>query len=83
MCFLNVNMNLSIKDRSCKYISIVYYLNLHFYCVTCSAMLILIIIALIIKIEMLLEFQNEMNIEIIRFLLIHLRFVLDLTAIDL
>ena len=46
-------------------------------------MLILIIIALIIKIEMLLEFQNEMNIEIIRFLLIHLRFVLDLTAIDL
>ena len=46
-------------------------------------MLILIIVALIIKIEMLLEFQNEMNIEIIRFLLIHLRFVLDLAAIDL
>ena len=60
-------MNVSINDHSSKYISIAYYLKLHFYRLTCSAMLIVIIMCLIIKIEMLLEIQNEMNIKIIVF----------------
>ena len=38
---------------------------------------------LILKIEMLLEFQNKTNIEIIGFSLMHFRFALELSDIDL
>ena len=38
---------------------------------------------LILKIEMLLEFQDKTNIEIIGFSLMHFRFVLELSDIDL
>ena len=31
-------MNASIHDTSFKYICVVYYLKLRFYCLTCSAM---------------------------------------------
>ena len=36
--FLNVNISVSINDYSFKYICVVYYLKLRFYCLTCSAM---------------------------------------------
>ena len=36
--FLNVNINVSISDYSFKYICVVCYLKLRFYCLNCSAM---------------------------------------------
>ena len=57
MYFLNVNINVSINDYSFKYICVLYYLKL-------SEQLPQI---LIIKREMLLEFQNRTNVDIILF----------------
>ena len=36
--FVNVNINVSINDYSVKYICVVCYLKLRFYCLTSSAM---------------------------------------------
>ena len=64
---------MSIKDYSLKYICAVCNLKLRFYCVTCSAMSNMIQLiskhqqsseVLILKVEMLLEFQNKANFEI-------------------
>ena len=57
MYFLNVNINVSISDYSFKYICVLCYLKL-------SEQLTEI---LIIKREMLLEFQNKANVEIMLF----------------
>ena len=57
MYFLNVNINVSINDYSFKYICVLCYLKL-------SEQLTEI---LIIKREMLLEFQNKANVEIMLF----------------
>ena len=71
-----LNVYVSINDYSFKYICLVYFLKLHFYCFTCSAMSNLTSPdftttrqsseILILKIEM-LEFQDKKNIEIIGF----------------
>ena len=50
---------MSINDYSFKYICIVCYLKLRFHCLTSEI--------LILKIHMLLEFQNKTNIKIIEF----------------
>ena len=66
-----------INNYSFKYVCIAYYLNIRFYCLTFSAILNLnsadfitpnqSLEILILKIEMLLEFQNKTNREIIGF----------------
>ena len=71
-----VNIYASINDYSFKYICLVCYLKLRFYCLTCSVMSNLTSPEftttrqsseiLILKIEM-LEFQDKKNIEIIGF----------------
>ena len=76
--FLNVNINVSINDYLFKYVYLVCYLKFSFYWLTCSAISNLNSADLktntkqsseifILKIEMLLEFQNKTNIEIIEF----------------
>ena len=75
--FLKVNIYVSINDYLFKYIYLVCYLKFCFYCLTCSVMLNLNSSdfatpnshhrILIVKIEMLLEFQSKTNIEIIGF----------------
>ena len=73
--YLNVNINLSINDYSFKYICLVCYLKLRFYYLPCSASFEYSWFhntkqsseILILKIEMLLEFQNKTNTEIIGF----------------
>ena len=72
MYFLNVNINVSINDYSFKYICVLCYLKL-------SEQLSEI---LIIKREMLLEFQNKTNVEIILFYVMHFGFPLDSSDID-
>ena len=72
----NVNIYVSIKDYSFKYICLACYLKIRFCCLTLSAMLNLTSPdftttrqsseILILKIEM-LEFQDKKNIEIIGF----------------
>ena len=63
-----------ISDYSFKYVCVVCYSNLLFSCLICSAMSNLLIShtehsseILILKLEMLLEFQNKMTVEIIGF----------------
>ena len=89
ICLLNVNINVSINDNLFKYIWVVYYLKLIFYCLTCSAMPNLNSAnfttqnsqsseeILILKRETLPEFQNKTNIKIIGFKLMHLGFALS------
>ena len=95
ICLLNVNINVSINDNSFKYICVVCYIKLSFYCLTCSAMPNLNSAnfttqnsqsseeILILKRETLPEFQNKTNIKIIGFKLMHLGFALVLSDIDL
>ena len=75
--YINVTINVSINDYSIKYICLVCYIKLRFYCLTCSAMSNLTsadftttrqsLEILIVKIEMLLKFKDQKNIEIIGF----------------
>ena len=62
--FLNVNINVSINDHSFKYICVVCYLKLRFFASLVQSQISEI---LILKIEILLGFQNKTNIEIIGF----------------
>ena len=73
---MKCNINVGINNYSFKYICLLYYLKLRFYCLTCSAMSNLTSPdftttrqtseILILKMEM-LEFQDKTNIEIIGF----------------
>ena len=60
--FLNVNISMSVNDYSLKYICVVYYLKLRF---IASLIQLPILEILIVKMEMLLLFQNKKIIEII------------------
>ena len=81
-----ININVSIKNYSFKYICLVCYLKLRFYHLTCFAMSNLTSAdftttrqsseILILKIEMLLEFQDKKDIEIIGFHIMHFRLAL-------
>ena len=62
--FLNVNISMSVNDYSLKYICEVYYLKLRFIASLIQSPILEI---LIVKIEMLLLFQNKKIIEIIGF----------------
>ena len=67
---------MSINYYLLKYIYLVCYLKLPFYCLTCSVIHI-VFVQRFLKTEMLLEFQNKTNIEFFGFELtiwIHLRF---------
>ena len=92
--FFKCRYECKYKQLLFKYICVVCYLKLPFYCLACSAILNLNWVSLfhntelsriflIFEIEMLLEFQNEMKIEIISFWLMHFEFALGLSNIDL
>ena len=82
-----------IKSYSFKYVCVVCCLKIRFYCLNFSVMSNLNSAdfttlnqssdILIRKIEMVLEFQNKTNIEIIGFQLMHFGFALELSDIDL
>ena len=96
--FFNVNIFFNSKyvrtnDYSFKHVRVVCCLKIHFYCLTFSAISNLNSAdfttpnqsseILILKIEILLEFQNKSNGEIIGFYLVHFGFALELSDIDL
>ena len=82
-----------IKSYSFEYVCVVCCLKIRFYCLNFSVMSNLNSAdfttpnqssdILIRKIEMVLEFQNKTNIEIIGFQLMHFGFALELSDIDL
>ena len=70
----------SINNFSFKYICAVRYLKLRFIASLADSPISEIVI---LKIEMILAFQNKMNVEIIGFEVTHFGFALDLPDVDL
>ena len=83
-----------MNDYSYKHICVVCYLKLYFYCLGCCAMSNLNIFIrfqkteqsskiLVLNMEMLLEFQNKTNLEIIGLKIMYFGFALNFSEIAL
>ena len=78
--FLIVNINVSVNNFSFKYICVVLYLELRFYCLTCSFTDFRDFNSENRNVGV---FQNKTNIEITGFSVTHFGYTLDLSDTDL